>query len=333
MDNQNILEPTKPPAPGGVEVRKARVRRVQPDRVTWDQIIGPVGWVKIVVLGVLLGWLYWNEIRHMMVGTWISNGNWSHGFLIPLFSLYFLHQRRERLLEADLASRKSWFDWVGLLLVVVSIFMYLVSIYPLKSGYPKLIALLLTLLGTVLFLKGWKVIRVTWLPILFIFFAMPIPDRWYEQLTIPMRIWASQIATGVLNLVPNMDVVANGVVIDGTYKGVPFTLSVAEACAGMRLMMAFLALGVAMAYLSDRPYWHRIILVLSTLPIALFCNFTRVIITGLLYVLVNPIFAQGGFHTTLGLLMLPVAFCLYWLIAAMLNKIYEVVEDQEPNHG
>ncbi|MFA5864095.1 MAG: exosortase/archaeosortase family protein [Phycisphaerae bacterium] len=306
-----------------------RGRRIRSETVTWDQIIGPAGWVKIVVLGVLLGWLYWGELRYM-VDNWINNANWSHGFIIPVFSLYFLHQRREQLYKAG--RQFDWFNWVGLVMVVLSILMFLVSIYPLKMGYPKLIALLMTLFGVVLFCCGWRVIRVTWLPILFLFFAMPIPARWYESLTMQPRIWASQVSVVVLGLIPQMEVTANGVIIEGFYKGQSFNLSVAEACAGMRLMMAFLALGVAMAYLSDRPFWHRIILVVSTLPIALFCNFTRVVITGLLYVLVSPIFAKGGFHTTLGLLMLPVAFFMYWVIAGILNRVYEEVEVQEPMH-
>jgi len=312
------------------QVRKSRLRRLQNDQVSWDQIVGLTGKIKIAVLGGLICWLFWNEIRWLMVQKWIDNGNWSHGFLIPLFSAYFLHQRRERLFRAGI--HRGWSNWIGLVIVIGSIFTYFVSIYPFQAGFPKLLALLATIFGTVWFCCGWPIIRITWLPILFLFFAMPIPDRMYEQLTIPMRIWASQIATVVLNFIPDMEVVANGVVIDGLYKGKPFNLSVAEACAGMRLMMAFVALGVAMAYLSDRPAWHRILLVLSTFPIALFCNFMRVIITGVLFVLVDPIFAQGGFHTTLGLLMLPMAFLIYWGIAGVLNRIYVEVENQEPAH-
>lgn len=310
--------------------RRTRARRSAEAAITWDRIIGTSGWIKIATLGGLFAWLYFRELRFML-NTWIGDGNWSHGFIIPLFSLYFLHQRRERLLAAQTQRRTNW---LGLGLVLVSIFGYMISIYPLKMGYPKLLALLMTLFGLVLFCCGWSTIKVAWLPILYLFFAMPIPARLYEQLTIPMRKWASQIAVVVLNLVPGMDLTARGVVIEGLYKGQEINLSVAEACAGMRLMMAFLALGVAMAYLSDRPYWHRIILVVSTLPIALFCNFMRVIITGLLYATVDPMFAQGGFHTTLGLLMLPVAFFLYWVIAEILNRIYEEVEEEEsPAHA
>ena len=67
-----------------------------------------------------------------------------------------------------------------------------------------------------------------------------------------------------------METTVSGVGIDVIYKGQRMEppLNVAEACSGMRLLMAFLALGVAMAYLHYRPIWQRIGLLASTIPIA-----------------------------------------------------------------
>jgi len=297
------------------ELPTGRARR-RVKQVSWNDIITPAGWIKIVILAVLLGWLYENQL-YRIVHRWINDPNWSHGFLIPLFSLYFLHQRRETLAKTP---RRT--NWLGLVIILVCIGGCLYSIYPLKMGYPQILAVLGTIFGVIWFCCGWRVIVVAWLPILYLFFALPLPQRLYEQLTIPLRKMASGIAAVVLNVIPNLHAEARGVIIDGFYNGQPFQLSVAEACAGMRLMMAFVALGVAMAYLSDRPYWHRVILLLATVPIAIFCNFIRVTTTGLLYVMVDPTFATGRFHSTLGLCMLPIAFLLYWLIAILLNSFY-----------
>lgn len=305
---------------------RSRRASQQAQQLSWGQIISPDGWVKIVILtGLVLG-LYCNEVKRVVL-TWIGDPNWGHGFLIPLFSLYFLHQRREQLAKVKFSA-----NWLGLAIIIVSLLGYVYTIFLLKMSYVKLLIFLATILGVVLLLCGWRVIRITSLPILFLFFALPIPRRLYVALTLPLRAWASKVAVAALNLFPNLEVTAWGVVIEGTYKGAPIPpLNVAEQCAGMRLMMAFLALGVAMAFLSDRPRWHRIVLVLATLPIAILCNFIRVIITCILYILVDPMYAQGGFHTTLGLLMLPVAFFLYWLIAEVLNGLY--IEEQIPEQA
>ncbi len=307
-----------------ISPRRKRRARKSTINVSWSEILTPERWIKIIIISSLFFLLFRHDI-YRMVKIWMNDGNWSHGFIIPLFSLYFLHQRREQLLNVEYKT-----NWLGLLLIIICIIGYIVSIYPLKMGYPRLLALLGTLFGIVLLCCGWKVIKITWLPILFLFFALPLPTRIYVWLTLPMRHWASQVAAAFLNVLPNTDATAYGVVIEGFHAGKSFNLNVAEACAGMRLMMAFFALGVAMAYLSDRPYWHRIILVLLTLPIALFCNFVRVIITGIIYIYVNPMLAKGGFHTTLGLLMLPIAFLLYWGIAGVLNMLFI---EEEPESG
>ena len=89
-----------------------------------------------------------------------------------------------------------------------------------------------------------------------------------------------------------------------------------------RLLMAFLALGVAMAYLHYRPVWQRIILLATTIPIAILCNVIRVTVTGFIYVLWDPKYAQGIYHDLLGMLMLPLAFALYGLLAWFMSNLF-----------
>jgi exosortase len=187
-----------------------------------------------------------------------------------------------------------------------------------------------TLVAILFFLGGWNLLRYTWLPTGFLFFAVPLPERLYSQITIPLRILAAEASVIFLNLIPELKATASGVVIDVFYKGkalVP-ALDVAEACSGMRLLMAFVALGVAMAYLHDRPVWQRLILLASTLPIAILCNVVRVTVTGMIYVLWDPRYAQDFYHDMLGLLMLPLAFGLYGGLAWLMNNLF--MEDQTP---
>ena len=173
-------------------------------------------------------------------------------------------------------------------------------------------------------------VRIVWLPVCFLIFAIPLPGRLYHQITMPMRELGSMVAAVLLNALPNVACESVGVLIsgvhwvveNGTRLGKPFTLNVAEACSGMRLLMAFVALGVAMAYLERRPWWQRITLVASTIPIAIFCNMLRVLVTGLIHVFIGAEYAQGSLHTLLGLAMLPVAFGLYGLFARVMNRIF-----------
>ena len=57
--------------------------------LSW-QALGVHRWVKIVIIGALFYYLFRHEIYNI-VHMWLTDGNWSHGFLIPLFSLYFIN--------------------------------------------------------------------------------------------------------------------------------------------------------------------------------------------------------------------------------------------------
>jgi exosortase len=264
-----------------------------------------------------------------MIHRWINDASYSHGFLIPLFSLYFLHQKKDLLL-AQTDYKPNWI--FGLSLLTLCLVMYPLNIVQFKFGYGQPILMIATLIAMLFFLGGWNLLRYTWLPAGFLFFAVPLPERLYAQITIPLRKLAAEVSAMVLNLVPDLKASVSGVVIDVIYQGkalVP-ALDVAEACSGMRLMMAFVALGVAMAYLHDRPVWQRLVLLLSTIPIAVLCNVVRVTVTGLIFILWDPRYAQGVYHDMLGLLMLPLAFGLYGLLAWLMGNLFMEDEIVQP---
>jgi exosortase len=267
----------------------------------------------------LFVYLFYNEIE-TIVGKWLTDSSWSHGFLIPLFSLYFIDQAKGEIL--NLRTRANYLGLFFMILGILFYFFNLVS--PSGYGYFRPISMIATLGAIVLFLGGWRLIRYTWLPIAFLVFAVPLPSRIYFKLTYPMQELAATVTGVLLNLVDEMEATVSGVVIDVVYRGQKLDppLNVAEACSGMRLLMAFLALGVAMAYLHYRPIWQRIVLLVSTIPIAIFCNIVRVTITGFIYILINPKYAQGIYHDLLGMAMLPLAFGLYGFLAWFMSSLF-----------
>jgi exosortase len=281
--------------------------------------------IKAAVISTLIWWIFREEINGI-VRQWLTNPSWSHGFLIPLFSLYFLNQSKDEILEIQ-QPRPSWL--VGLPLLLFFLALYPVNVVMLKFMYGKPLIVIAVIGSVVLFLGGWKILKYAWLPVAYLFFAVPLPGRLYFQLTNPMRQLAAQVATVILNLVPQLEATVQGSTIDVIYQNVRMEpgLDVADACSGMRLVMAFVALGVAMAYLHWRPIWQRLVLLGSTLPIAILCNIVRVTITGFIYILGNSKYAQGIYHDMLGMLMLPLAFVLYGGLAWLMSNLF-VDEDQ-----
>jgi exosortase len=289
-------------------------------------------WVKVAILGGLLCFLFRGELEGM-IHLWLTDPSWSHGLLIPLFSLYFVNQRRREILGLEwvrdplavllsgrrpgrLSPGQTRPNYLGLVLLLAVMAFYVFNVVS-PSGYAYFRPLsAIAAAGAVVYLV----------------FAVPLPRRYYEGMTIPLRQLSASVATALLDLVPGVDATANGVVIDIVYHGhrLEPALDVAEACSGMRLLMAFLALGVAMAYLHDRPIWQRLVLLLSTVPIAVLCNVIRVTATGFIYVLADPVYTQGVYHDALGLAMLPLAFAFYGLLAAFMSSLF--IEEDEHAH-
>jgi exosortase len=285
-------------------------------------------YIRIAIIGLLIYGLFNKEIGGI-VNQWLTDPGWSHGFLIPLFSLYFLTQSKQEILNTPAKP-----SYMGLLMLVAVILFYIFNTIGARYGYFKQISAVGVLGAVVLFLGGWRLLKYTWLPIAYLIFAIPLPDELLRTTTTPMRLWAASASTMILNIFPNLDATANGVVIDIIYKGKALEppLNVADACSGMRLLMTFVALGVAMAYMHYRPTWQRLALLASTIPIAILCNIVRVTITGFIYVLGNPDYAQGIYHDLLGMAMLPLAFGLYGTLAWFMSNLFmEIEENKSPD--
>jgi exosortase len=291
---------------------------------TWGQWIPWASRVRIAVVAALIVLTYWTVIRHQLVSTWWSDGNWSHGWLIPLFSLYFLASRRDRLFQCEPRP-----NYLGALILAGSLAAYFLSAWRFRLGYPQALSMVGAIFGVTLLMGGWSIMRVAWFPIAFLLLAIPLPQRYFVLLTMPLRKFVSEVAAAVMPIfAPGLHTEAQSVVIDYIMPGYGAgQLDVEEACSGMRSIMAFATLGIAVAYLHERPAWQRTVLLLSCVPIALFCNVIRVVVTGLLIVYEHRDFARGTPHTVLGVLMFLLALGLFGLISRVIGRLWIEVSE------
>jgi exosortase len=281
-------------------------------------------WAKIAVLGTLLALL--NRWQFRPLGeTWITDPNWSHGFLIPLFSLYLLYARREELLSAP--RRVSlWGLPIRLGGMGLSVFGFRYG-----TWWFCQLSMPIVLFGVVLYLAGPAVLRLAWLPILYLMLAMPIPEMLYVRIALPLQNFAARGATSFLQLCGvEMEVTASRLDVT-SLRGVAHTLTVAEACSGIRSLIAYVALGVAWAYLEYRPIWQRVVLVAAAVPIAIFLNVARVAITCTMYVIDKPELGQDFMHEVAGMVMLVPALLLFWLLSWLLRSLVIEVDEEPPS--
>ncbi|MHC4696229.1 MAG: exosortase/archaeosortase family protein [Planctomycetota bacterium] len=285
---------------------------------SWGEFFTPAVLVRLAIVAVLVAAVYRGTIRYALVARWIADGNWSHGWLIPVFSGYFLWVNRDQLLTVRPRA-----NYLGAVILILSLALHFVSAWWLRMTYPQAVSIVGVIFGVTLLLGGWNVMRVAWFPILFLLLAIPLPQHLYVELTFPLRAFASSAAAMIMpTFSPGLYTEAQAVVIDYILPGgARGQLNVEEACSGMRLMMAFVTLGVAMAYLGDRPTWQRLVMVFACVPIAIFCNTMRVTTTGLFYVYGHEELARGTPHQLLGFAMLAIALGCFWLLGYVLSHL------------
>jgi exosortase/archaeosortase family protein len=101
-------------------------------------------------------------------------------------------------------------------------------------------------------------------------------------------------------------------------------MNVAEGCAGLRMATIFCALAVAMVFIIGRPWWDKLVILLSALPIAIVVNIVRITATGLLFMMVGEqnVMVHKIMHDWAGLLiMMPLAMVLLCLELQILERL------------
>jgi len=281
-------------------------------------------WIRAGILAVLFLAAHKNLVWWVGLG-WYRNINWSHGFLIPVFSLYLLYSRRW---EIQNTARRPWLAGLAIMLIFLVAEVAFLGVLPaLRNSSMAAFAMVGVLFGLVLYMTGWRLIGLLWLPILYLALAIPLPGQYYTKIAYPLQEFAAAGAVGILRAV-GVEIVRDASKLTLiSQSGFQHGLTVAEACSGMHLLMAFVALGIATAYLENRPLWQRIILVAAGLPIAVFCNVLRVTITCTMYYIDKEELGQNVLHNFTGMLMLIPAFAMLWGLGWVLSHLF--VESDE----
>ena len=268
--------------------------------------------LKSAILLACLTILYFRVVRGL-VADWINLPDFSHGFLIPFVSFFFIYERRK---ELSVLSPSG--SWTGFVLLFFGILLLLLG--NLATEYFTMrFSMLVVVGGIILFLLGKEYGKILLLPLLYFIFAIPIPSILMDRITFPMQLFASRVAASALYFI-DIPVLREGNVMLLANT----SLEVAEACSGIRSLISLLALSVVFAYISQKITWKRVLLVLSTFPIAIIANAARVSGTGVLAHYYGDSVAQGFFHGFSGWILFVVAFVCLFLFGALLSRMKKV---------
>jgi exosortase len=250
------------------------------------------------------------KIIHYLVDDWINLPDFSHGFLIPIISLYIIYERRKSWSNVSMEGQ-----WSGLIWIFLGLALLLAGNLATEYFIMRL-SLLFVLGGIIFFLLGRQSFRLLQFPLAYLVFMIPIPSILLDRVTFPLQLFASMISAESLHLA-GIPALREGNIIQLANT----SLEVAEACSGIRSLISLLALSVAFAYFSQKLFWKQLLLVFSTFPIAILANVARVSGTGFLAHFYGDSAAQGFFHGFSGWLLFIVAFFCLFGVSVLLTRI------------
>lgn len=252
----------------------------------------------MLVVGVVAAVVYRHVLSNLALEWW-RDPNYSHGFVMPIFAAFVIWRMRDRLLNMEL--RPSWWG-----LSFSAMAMGLLIIGDLGAEFfSSRLSLLILLAGTVLLMLGWNHLRALTFPGSMLLLMIPIPAIVLNQITFPLQLLASRLATALLSGV-GVPVLREGNVIQLPSA----TLEVVDACSGIRSLISLIALAAIFGYLKHHRTWHRWLLVLLAVPIAVAANSVRIMGTGLLAQYWDPDKAEGFFHMFEGWVIFVLSLCL-----------------------
>jgi exosortase len=283
----------------------------------------PITWAHLLVLAGAFGALFWVNFERLWQWTNPSSGdpNWGHALFIPLISLFYLLEHRDRVKQTPARPAPA-----GLIVVFGGIALFISGIglgvsFVQFGPYLQDLGMLATLLGCVLAIFGWPMVRVAAFPIAYLLCALQWPPYVHDAMTVPLQHLAATASVRVLQLTGmNVEQAGNTLHIL-TAAGTDRALNVAEACAGMRSLITFFAIGLAVAFLTDRPLWQKVLISLSAVPIAIACNVFRIAGEGLLDQYVSRRLSEGFAHSAVGLVLLVPGFGLFLLVGWVLDRL------------
>ncbi|RLC98270.1 MAG: VPLPA-CTERM-specific exosortase XrtD, partial [Chloroflexota bacterium] len=266
-------------------------------------------WVLFGITALLIGYAFYGTIQDMLY-VWGGKEEYGYAYLIPFISIFLIWQRKNKLAEIEFIP-----SLLGIALVVFGGFLLLVGSLAASRTLPQY-SLIITVLGVVYALLGWKAFKLVMVPLALLFFIVPLPLFIFQALSGKLQLISSQLGVEVIRWF-GISVYLEGNVIDlGSYK-----LQVVEACSGLRYLFPLVSLSFIAAYLYQAEFWKRAIIFLSSIPITVFMNSFRIGVIGVLVEYGGTEQAEGFLHDFEGWFVFMACIAILVLEMAILARI------------
>lgn len=304
------------------------------------------------ILAVLYAWLPYATgygsapvtILHFASTLW-KGEDWQHCYLVPLAigaMVYF--KRRELRLEEMKGSL------LGLAGVVLGLGIYAIG-FRADNVYIGYASFQVLTGGLLLWFFGWKWMTHLFFAWAFLVFLYPLAflDNF---VAFPLRMVMSETSVGVLNFIGIPAVKVGTAILSapdamaGMKTGEAFSVDVADPCSGIRSLFALMMVSALYGYFTQRGWWRKIVLFMSSAPLAVLGNLARILMLTVGTIMMGPEVAIGTlenptfFHMLAGYLVFAVALAgllgIGWLLNAdwrgMVTNLKKQMPEKHPKN-
>lgn len=261
-------------------------------------------WLAGAALLAVAGWI-WSDTAGWIAQGWAENPYYSHGPLVPLLTIALLYRLRHALATAP------WRTYAPGYGLVVAAALLNLSGRLVDINFLVATSIPLTILGVVLAAGGPEVSRLTFLPLAFLFFAVPLSQLLIHHFGFPLQLASAKLAALMMSLTTGAQSSSDGAVMwmDGE------RYLVAAECSGFKALLGLSMVGVLMAYLTDTSLSRRLLIALAAVPLAVCANIFRLYLILVAGRLISHDFAVTVFHDWSGLVMLGIEIALLLAVA------------------
>ncbi|MBW2660286.1 MAG: exosortase/archaeosortase family protein [Deltaproteobacteria bacterium] len=242
-----------------------------------------------------------------LITKWSASDDYTHAFFTVPVVAYMIW------LQRDLLAESKGRPVIGLVLIILSIFLYLVSLQ-LQIPTITFIATVLTVISILIYFAGFRVLKEMAIPILLLFMVIPIPNQLLSMITASLQLKVSQASETIIQLF-SVPLFREGNVLQIPGK----TFQVVQACSGIRSLISMTTLSLIIGYFTLTRGRSILFLFLFSIPVAVVINIVRVISLVLIYYYFKIDITSGTWHTISGLLLFVLGLVLLFSFQRILE--------------
>jgi exosortase len=276
-----------------------------------------ITWLFAAIFSAAFTWSYWPQITDLWK-IWQRSDEYSSGLLVPFVAVYILWSKRRDIAQCRLKP-SIW----GLFAFVAAQAFRLFGLFFMYASAER-ISIVLSLAGMVLFLFGWQLFRKVFTTLVFLGLMLPLPRSIHGAVMLPLQSWATSSAVFFLEIMGYAAIREGNIIhLNGA------AVAVAEACNGLRMIMAFFVISSLVVLLVRRAWWEKLIVLASSVPIGLLCNSIRLTLTAIAFTILKGEHWEKIFHDFGGYAMMPLALGMVVLELWLLTKITTVPAEKQ----